>query len=421
MQVIVLGISHKRAPLVLRECLAFPPTDLEASLEAMSRCVPEGAILSTCHRVELYAAAPDARQAETELKRFWSEQRNVPAWDFEPHVYRLTGQEAVAHLFGVACGLDSAVIGEPQILGQVRDALDHGLETGSAGRVLSNLFRQAITTGRRARTQTGINRNAASIGSAAVELAGRTVGDLCSTRVALLGAGKMGELVARNLLDKGAPEIAVVGRTPERVRQLALQCGGAVSLSQLEDGLLNCDIVISCTSAPHHVIQRSMMERVMRERAGRPLFLVDIAVPRDIEPSVGGIDNVHLYNIDDLESAVEANVKERKAEARKAAPIISEDVEKFQRWLYTQSVVPTIIALRERADAVREAELARTSSLLSRLPERDRQRIEALTMAIQKKLLHGPIALLREQAASGDGHATATALRDLFDLDVEEG
>jgi len=163
------------------------------------------------------------------------------------------------------------------------------------------------------------------------------------------------------------------------------------------------------------------MERVMKERAGRPLFLVDIAVPRDIEPAVGGIANVHLYNIDDLESAVEANVKERRAEARKAAPIISEDVDKFQRWLATQSVVPTIIALRERADAVREAELARTSAVLSRLPERDRQRIEALTMAIQKKLLHGPITLLRERAANGDGHATAMALRDLFGLDLGEG
>lgn len=415
---VLLGLDHRKTTLALREDLTFPSHELEESLRAMGQYVAEGAILSTCHRVELYAAAPNAQRAEAALKRFWSEQRGVARHEFEPFLYRLAGRKAAEHLFSVACGLDSAIIGEPQILGQVRDALQSGLEEGSIGRVLSALFRQAVATGRRARTETGIGRNAASVGSAAVELAQQTFGELRASRVLLVGAGEMGQLAARNLMDKGAAGIAIVGGTSDRARKLALRCGSAVALSQLEDGLRECDIVITCTSAPHHVVRREMVERAMRERDGRQLFLIDIAVPRDIEPSAGEIKGVHLYNIDDLESTVASNVKERREEARKVAPIVTEDAERFQRWLATQSVVPTIVALRERAEAIRQEELARTSAVLSRLPERDRQRIEALTLAIEKKLLHHPIALLRSHAAEGNGKETNRALRELFGLDL---
>ncbi len=418
MQVLALGVNHRRAPLVLRECLAFPACDLGPSLEAMQSYVPEGAILSTCHRVELYAAAPDLGRAKAQLKRFWSQQRQVPLWEFDPHLYCLEGTNAVEHLFGVACGLDSAVIGEPQILGQVREALRQGIEHHSTGAVLAALFRQAVIAGKRARTETGIGRNAASLSYAAVELARQTFGDLRSSRVLLVGAGKMGELTAKNLLDKGVLEIVIAGRTPERARQLALECGGAVALDRLEDALLDCDIVVTCTNAPHQVIHRQMVERVMRERGGRPLFLIDIAVPRDVDPAVGELPGVRLYNVDDLEETVTANLKERRAEARKVAPIIEEEVAAFERWLATQRAVPTIIALREHAEAIRQSELARTSAVLARLSEPDRQRIEALTLAIAKKLLHHPIALLRAEAAAGDGHATAQALRQLFALDA---
>ncbi len=416
MHVLVLGLNHRRAPLVLRERLAIRPSDLGDALEAMKAYVPHGVILSTCHRVELYTVAPDPRRAEADLRRFWVEQRRVPARDFESHLYRKVDRQAVEHLFAVACGIDSAVIGEPQILGQVREALRLGLEQRSMGRVLSALFRRALSAGKRARTETGIGRNAASIGSAAVELARRTFGDLRDSRVLLVGAGKMGELAAKNLLDKGAAEIAVVGRTLERAKQLALQCGSAVALSGLEDALRGCDIAITCTSAPHYVILHDMLERVMRERGGQPLLLIDIAVPRDVEPSAGEIEGVRLLNIDDLESTVTANVKERKAEARRVAPIIGEEADRFQRWMATLSVLPTIIALRQRAEAIRQSELARTSAVLSRLPEPDRRRIEALTLAMQKKLLHRTITLLRENAAGGDGRETAQAVRELFDL-----
>ena len=420
MQPLVLGVNYKRAPLVLRECLAFPACDLGPALDVMRNYVPEGAILSTCHRVELYAASADVNQAKAQLKRFWSEQRGVPTWEFDPHLYYLEGRKAAEHLLNVACGLDSAIIGEPQIIRQVRDALQHGIDQRSVGAVLAALFRQALIAGKRARTETGIDRKAASLSYAAVELARRTFGDLRSSRVLLIGAGKMGELAAKNLVDKGVPEIVVVGRTPERAQQLALRCGSAIALSRLEEALHDCDIVITCTNAPHQVITRRMMERVMRERAGRPLFLIDIAVPRDVEPAAGELPGVHLYNVDDLEDTVTANLKERRAEARKVAPIVEEEVAAFERWLATQRVVPTIIALRERAEAICQEELERTSAVLSRLSEADRQRIEALTSAIAKKLLHQPISHLRAEAIAGDGLVSAQAIRQVFGLDPQD-
>jgi glutamyl-tRNA reductase len=418
--VVVVGLSHRRAPLVLRESLAFPPYDLETALAALKGYVPEGAILSTCHRVEVYAAAPDAARAKREIKRFLVEQRGVPLWEFEPHLYSLEDGKAVEHLFLVAGGLDSAIVGEPQILGQVREALRQGLDHRSVGRVLSTLLRQAVTVGKRARTETGIGRNAISTSYAAVELARRTVGDLRSSHVLLVGAGKMGELAAKNIMDKGVAGLAVVGRTSQRAERLAQECGGAVTSCQLEEALPHSDIVISCTSAPHHVIPREMVEKAMRARHRRPLVLIDIALPRDIDPSVAEIPSVRLYNVDDLESAVAANMKERRAEARKVAPIIRQEVATFERWLATQRVVPTIAALRRRADAIRQAELKRVSAVLDRLPESDRQRIEALTLAMAKKLLHDPIALLKARAAEGDGLEAAEALQELFDLDLRE-
>jgi glutamyl-tRNA reductase len=231
----------------------------------------------------------------------------------------------------------------------------------------------------------------------------------------------MGELAAKNLLDKGAAGIAIVGRTLERAERLALRCGSVVDLSRLEDALRDCDIVITCTSAPHYVIRTEAVERAMRMRNGRTLFLIDIAVPRDVEPTAAQIAGVRLYNIDDLQATVTANVRERRSETRKVMAIIEEAVADFERWRACQGAMPTIAALREWAEEIRRSELARTSAVLSRLPEPDRQRIEALTLAIEKKLLHHPIALLREQAASGSGQATAEAVRELFGLDAARG
>jgi len=418
-QIVVMGLSQKRATLALRESLSFPPCDLPGALDAMRRYVPEAAILSTCHRVELYATVPDVRKAQADLKRFWARDRGVPVGEFEPHIYYLTGRKAVEHLFAVASGLDSAIIGEPQILGQVRAALKLGLETSTMGRVLATLFRQAIVCGKRARTQTAIGRNAASVSYAAVELARQTLGDLTGLRVLLIGAGKMGELAAKHLLTRGVAGISVVGRSEERARHLALQCGSIGALDQLEDALLVSDIVISCTSAPHHVISRDMMKRIMRSRGRRAIFMIDIAVPRDIEPAVSDLPGIRLFNVDDLEGVVAANMKERKAEALRVVPIIEEEIAGFESWQRTQAVTPAIRALHERAEAIRQEELARTSSVLDRLSEDDRRRVEALALSIAKKLLHQPIALLRAEAAAGNGHETAAAIRRLFALEAD--
>lgn len=416
MHIALLGTSNKTAPLHLRERLAFPPTDLPSSLDAMPSYVPEGAILSTCHRVELYAAAPSAARARAALKRFWGEQRQV-ARGFENHLYYLEDDAAVRHLFSVASGVDSALFGEPQILGQVRDALERSLEHGAIGSVLGGLFRQAVTAGKRVRTETGIGRGAASVSYAAVELAREAFGDLRNSRVLLVGTGKMGELAARNLLSQGVAGLAVAGRTPERAQEMALECGREVATAELEEALPRCDIVISCTSAPHHVIRKELVERVMQARTGRPLFLIDIAVPRDIEPEAGEVDGVHLFNIDDLEARVAANACERRAEAPEVDAIIDEEVEIFRAWLAARRAVPTIAALQRRAEAIRRAELARTSAVLARLPAADRRRIEALTLAIQKKLLHQSITLLRAEAVAGQGRGTDRAVRQLFSLD----
>ncbi|MDE3095373.1 MAG: glutamyl-tRNA reductase [Chloroflexota bacterium] len=416
MQVALLGTSRQTSPLDLRERLAFSPGELGMALDAMKASVAEGVILSTCHRVELYAAAPGTGGLRAALIRYWARQRGVSAATLTKHVYYAEGEDAARHLFAVAAGLDSAIVGEPQILGQVRDAVEQG-EAHGAGPVLGALFHRALAAGKRARSETGVGRNATSISSAAVELARRTFGDLRASRVLLVGTGKMGELAAKNLLARGVGGLAVAGRTPERARKLALECGSAVALSELEEALPRSDIVISCTSAPHHVIRREMVERVMRGRRGRPLFLIDIAVPRDIDPAVAAVPGVRLYNVDDLETAVAANVRARRVEAHAAARIVEAEAAGFAAWLAARRAVPTIAALHERAEAIRRAELARTSSVLRRLPDADRVRIESLTLALEKKLLHHAITRLRAEAEAGDGREADRAVRALFALD----
>lgn len=419
--ILSLGLSYRQAPIELRERLAFSGRALDDSLTELKRYVPEGAILSTCHRVELYAVTNDADEAARALETFWKTAKRVRPEEFRPYVYRLTDREAVEHLLTVSCGLDSAIVGEPQVLGQVRDTLRRGLAAKSMGRVLSALFRQALVTGKRARTETGIGRNAASIGSAAVEMARQHFGDLSSARVLLVGAGKMGELAAKSLIDSGASEIAVVGRTPERAQQLAIRCGSLATLTPLEDGLRGCDIVITGTSAPHPVILKQMVERTMEARRGRSLLIVDIAVPRDVEPEVADVPGVNLLNIGDLEQTVEANVRERLAEAEGVERIIEDGLAQFDEWMDVLRVVPTITALVRRADEIRDSELTRASGVLERLPERDRERIEALTLAIQKKLLHRSIMALRSSAAGGDGIEASRVVSDLFGLSQPAG
>ena len=415
-EIVVLGTSNRRTPLDVRERLAFAAPELPASLEAIRRYVPDAAILSTCQRVELYASTAAPQEARAALARFWSTQRGMRIAGTEDHLYFLRGAEAVRHLFTVTAGLDSAVFGEPQILGQVRDALARGREAGATNGVVGGLLQHAVSVGRRVRSETAVGRNAASVSSVAVELARSVFGDLGASRVLLVGTGKMGELAAKNLLARGVAGLAVAGRSPERARQLALECGSAVALAELEDALPESDIVISCTSAPHAVIRREMVERVMRRRAGAPLILIDIAVPRDVEASAGQVPGVRLFNIDDLEAAVSANVTRRRSHARDAMRIVDAEVRAFQRQLAERRAVPTIVALRQHAERIRQAELRRSAPVLARLDAEDRRRVEAMTLALEKKLLHRSIALLRQEAAAGRTTHTR-AVRHLYGLD----
>lgn len=414
--ILALGLNYRTAPIGLREQLSFQTRELDDSLSALKEHVSEGAILSTCHRVEFYVAGTDVDEAEESLEQFWSDTRRVHVDEFRPYLYRLVDYEAAEHLLEVSCGLDSAIIGESQVLGQVRDALNRGLAVKSMGAVLSTLFRQAVTTGKKARTETAIGRNAASIGSAAVEAARQRFGDLTSARVLLVGAGKMGELTAKSLLDRGASEIAVVGHTIERAQRLAMSCGSMATLTQLEDGLRTCDIVISGTSAPHYIVLKQHVERAIEARQGRPLLIVDIAIPRDVEPESADVPGVTVLNIDDLEGIVQTNLNERLSEADNVRQIIADGLLQFSEWMNVKRVVPTITALIRHADEIRDEELARSSDVLGRLSQEDRRRVEALTRAIQKKLLHPSIKALRTSAASGDGLETSRVVSSLFGL-----
>ncbi len=420
MRIAVLGTSNRTSELALRERMAFPPFDLPPAVAVLGDRVRHCVILSTCQRVEVYVAAPALAGVKTAVRRFWKEQRGVSLKEIDAHTYWLEDEAAVQHLFSVASGLDSMIVGEPQILGQVRNALNVGLEQQTAGHTLAGLFRAALTVGKRARNETAIGRNAASISSAAVELAGQIVDDLGHARVMLVGAGKMGELAAKNLVSRGVAGLAVVGRSPERAQRLALECDGAVAMTQLEDALPDSDIVISATNAPHQIITKEQVERAMLGRPERPLVLIDIAVPRDIEPAAGDVPGVHLFNVDDLDATVAANLNERIGETDLVKAIVEEEALEFQRWLNVRRAVGTIAALRNYAEEIRQAELARTAAVLDRLSDDDRRRIEALTLAFEKKLLHQTISMLRAEAANGNGnhrHAES-AVRQLFALDV---
>lgn len=418
MRIAMLGTSNKTSELALRERLAFPPYDLAPAVACLGDAVPHGIILSTCQRVEIYVAAPTLAGVKTAVRRFWKEQRGVSLKDIDAHTCWLEDEAAVEHLFLLASGLDSMIVGEPQIMGQVRNALNVGLEQQTAGHTLAGLFRAALTVGKRARHETAIGRNAASISSAAVELAGQTVDDLGSARVLLIGAGKMGELAAKNLVSKGVAGLAVVGRSPERAQRLALECDGAVAMTQLEDALPDSDIVISCTNAPHQIISKEQVERVMASRPERPLVLIDIAVPRDIDPAAGDVPGVRLCNVDDLDATVAANLNERIGETDRVKAIVEEEVMEFQQWLAVRRAVGTIAALRNYAEEIRQAELARTSAVLDRMSDEDRRRIEALTLAFEKKLLHKTISMLRAEAANGNHRHAESAVRQLFALDA---
>jgi glutamyl-tRNA reductase len=417
---LVAGLSHRTAPLELREALAFPADALPRALDAATSeaGVSEAMILSTCNRVELYAAVEDA-QVEEVAAFLWRHHGRDPR-QMATSGYRLLGEDAVRHAFRVAASLESMVIGEPQILGQVKAAYEAAERAGTLGSSLNSLRNRSLAAAKRARTETGIGRNAVSVSHVAVELARKIFGDLRDKNVLLVGAGKMTHVAARQLVRSGARATVVGGRTFERAAELAASLGGrAVPFDSLGDELSRADIVISGTGAPGYVIHHADVEAARAARKGRfqrPLFLIDIAVPRDIEPSVAKIGGVFLYDMDHLRAVSESNLRERMKEAASAEALVEREVKDFLSWQESLDVVPLLVELRRRGDEIRKAELEKARKRLGPLTPAQEEALEIATSAIVNKLLHAPTVHLKESARKDAAPEHVSLIRKLLGL-----
>jgi glutamyl-tRNA reductase len=417
MRLVLVGTSHHLAPVELRERLGFDQQTGRELVARLSADDAEAVALATCNRVCVYLAHEDAAEGRRRAVAELAERSQLRPAALDAWVYTKADEDAARHLFRVASGLDSLVPGEAQILGQVRDAFEVADEAGSAGVVLHRLFRQALHTGRRVRNETQIGENPASVSSAAAELAARVFDDLPNRRVLLIGAGKMGELAAANLVTRGVGSLVIANRSTERGDALALRHGArSVALEAVEDELRRADIVVASTGAQGLVLDAGQVERALREDRSRPVFFIDIAVPRDLDPAINDLDGCYLYDIDDLERVVEATVAGRREEAARAEAIVAEEARVFAAWQRSLDVVPAITSLRRRAQEIRAAELARASGKLAGLSPRERDAVESLTAQIVNKLLHVPTVRLKEAAAGAQGSTYAETVRHLFDL-----
>jgi glutamyl-tRNA reductase len=407
MSIVLVGISHHQAPVELRERAALDPKRAAELAAQLAGDQSEAVCLSTCNRTELYLADEAAEEAERKAEAA------LLALEAElgPALYRLRDEAAALHLFRVAAGLDSMIPGEGEILGQVRTA--H--EAGATGPILDRLFRQALHAGRKARAQTAIGESPASVSSAAAALAEQVFGDLHGRAVLVIGAGKVGELAVRNLVSRGATITSVANRTAERAEEVAQRFGGrALPLDQVGTELERADVVLSSTSAPGWILSRHEVERALPARKGRPLFLIDLAVPRDLDPSIHELEGCYLYDIDDLEAVVVETLAGRRREAERAESIVAEEADRFREWQASLDVVPAIASLRARAEEIRAAELRR-----ARLNDAERRAAESVTSAVLNKLLHLPTIRMKQAAAAAEGVIYADAVRHLFGLEDE--
>ena len=414
--IVVVGLNHETAPVAVREALAFAKEGLG---EALARVreeagLGEAVILSTCNRVEVYGRSPSA--SVDAVAAFLASYHQRRLEDIAPHLYRLEGEAAVRHAFRVAASLDSMVMGEPQILGQVKEAYDVAEKAGSLGSVLNALRNRSVAAAKRARTETAIGRNAVSVSHVAVELARKIFGDLRDRSVLLVGAGKMSALAARQMIRDGARASVLGGRTMEKAEQLAASLGGRCApLEALRSELSRADIVISGTGAPGIVIAREDVEAAQGARRGRPLFLIDIAVPRDVAEDAGKVSGVFLYDLDDIKTVAEANLRERKKEASAAEAILEHEIREFLEWRRSLEVVPLLVELRKRGDEIRRTEIEKARRRLGPLTDEQEKALEAATTAIVNKLLHGPTVQLKQMAGNGQPEHVGF-IRKLFGL-----
>ena len=423
MGIIVVGLSHKTAPIEVREKLNFPENTLPDALRKLMTYegIRESLIMSTCNRVEIYASVQDSAQGIDRIKQFISDFHGLSREALERSLYVYPDAQGVRHTFRVASSLDSMVVGEAQILGQLKDAFDIALKTKTTSTILNKLIKKAISVAKRVRTETRLAEGAVSISSAAVELAKKIFGDLVGKTVMLLGAGEMAELAAQHLLGNGVRNIMVANRTFERAEELAKEFkGDAIRFEHFPDSLVMVDILICATGAPNYVVKRDMVSRALKERRHKPIFMIDISNPRNIDPEVDKVDSAYLYDIDDLQSKVDVNTEGRAKEAARAEELVTLEVETYLQWERALDAVPTIVDLREKVEDVRRRELDKTLGSLNGITDDQKRAVEAMSQAIVNKLLHAPLVVLKQAASMpGPGDNTISIARRLFNLDKE--
>jgi glutamyl-tRNA reductase len=420
MHLLLIGISHRTAPVDLRERIDFQTRGVGEALRGVAALgsTREAVIVSTCNRAEIYAAADDVGRAQADLIGFVGAFSGVSHAEIAPHVYNVADLEAARHLFRVAAGLDSLFLGEPQILGQVKEAHTAAADAQTAGPVLNRLFHSSFVAGKRVRTETGLGSGAVSVSYAAVALAKKIFGNLQGRRVLVVGAGEMGKLTALHMKSQGVSHVTIVSRTMAHAARTAEAIGGATAATwnELDAGLVASDIVITATGAAAPILTKARIEGVMRQRRSRPLFIIDIALPRDVEAAAGEIEQVFLYNIDDLQATVRENLARRSSEVARAETIVAEEVERFSAWLRSRGAIPTVVALRQRFEAIRRAELERLDFKLSALAPEARARVDEITRLIIEKLLLTPTEQLKAIGDADRIGAYTEALTRLFAL-----
>lgn len=420
LEIVLLGLNHKTAPVEVRECLAFSRDDISAGLRALTqyRSVSEAILFSTCNRVELIMTTEDFDLAVEDAKKFLSETKRIPISDFNDCLYVYRGDEAVRHIFRVGASLDSMMVGEPQILGQIKSAFQTAAAQKTSGVILNRLLHKTFFVAKRVRTETAIGDHAVSISYAAIELARKIFGDLKEKQAMLIGAGEMAELAVEHLMRHQAGCIHVVNRTFERALEMASHFNGkAIRFEEIEDCLQQVDIIISSTGSPNYVITRDQIKKAIRSRRQRPLFFIDIAVPRDIDPGINRLPNCYVYDIDDLKGVVEDNIEDRQKEAIKGETIVDEAVIRFRDWFKSLDVVPTLLQLRNKMDVIAAAETRKTLQSLPHLSEEDQRAIQRMTRALVNKIMHDPTLFLKRSGVRGNKRTYLDIARKLFNID----
>ena len=421
MKTVVIGLNHKTADVDLREKLAFNGPKLEDGIRQIRELpgIKETVIVSTCNRVEIYLTVKDVEKAFESVKDFFVRFFEIRRESLDNALYLYHDMEAVRHIFRVSSSLDSMVVGEPQILGQLKDAFEFALERKTTGVLLNRLLKKSISVAKRVRTETKIAENAVSISFAAVELAKKIFADLSEKTFMLLGAGEMAELAAKHMINNGVKDIVIANRTYETGCNLAKEFNGrAIRFDDYLNELAHADILVCSTGAQNYVLLKDQMQKVMKERKNRPVFLIDISVPRNIDPEINDLDNVYLYDVDDLKGVVDTNIIERQKEAKKAEDIIAEEIETFRKWLFSLDTVPTVVALREKAEVIKKEEVEKLLNRLPEIGEKEKKAIEGMASSIINKLIHAPTVALRED--SEDRDIMIATIKRLYGLNGED-